>query len=66
MTEATRVPGPKPRRVSEVTGDKWRAENREAITAHNRRVAESGSFLVPDWIDDGGVRKDEPWLQNQA
>lgn len=33
----------------------WRAENRDAIAAHNQRVGESGPLLVPDWADDNGA-----------
>ncbi len=46
MTAATRFPGPKHRPVKQVRDHKWRAEHREATAAHNRRVAESGPFIV--------------------
>lgn len=39
----------------------WRATNRQAIAAHNQRVAESGPLLVPAWTDGNGARKDETW-----
>ena len=40
--------------IKQAREENWLAENREAITAHNQRVAESGPLLVPDWADDNG------------
>ncbi|MBQ0770978.1 MAG: type II toxin-antitoxin system CcdA family antitoxin [Sphingomonadales bacterium] len=41
--------------IRQAREENWRAENREAIAAHNQRVAESGPLLVPDWADDNGA-----------
>ena len=41
--------------IKQAREENWLAENREAIAAHNRRVAESGPLLVPDWADDNGA-----------
>jgi len=41
--------------IKQAREENWLAENREAIAAHNQRVAESGPLLVPDWADDNGA-----------
>jgi len=41
--------------IKQAREENWLAENREAIGAHNQRVAESGPLLVPDWADDHGA-----------
>jgi len=61
MIAATRFPRLKRHPNKQMQEDNWRAEHREAIAAHDQRVAESGPLLVPAWVDDNGVRKDETW-----
>ncbi|MDM8009729.1 MAG: type II toxin-antitoxin system CcdA family antitoxin [Parasphingorhabdus sp.] len=41
--------------IKQAREESWLAENREAISAHNQRIAESGPLLVPDWADDNGA-----------
>ncbi len=41
--------------IKQAREESWRVENREAIAAHNQRVAESGPLLVPDWADNDGA-----------
>lgn len=41
--------------IKQAREENWRTENRDAIAAHNQRVAESGPLLVPDWADDNGA-----------
>ena len=37
------------RAIREAQGERWIAENRAALSAHNKRIDRDGPLLTPDW-----------------
>ena len=37
--------------IKEARAQAWLEENKQALSAHNKRVEERGTFLTPDWAD---------------
>lgn len=37
--------------IKEARAQAWLEENKKALSAHNKRVEEQGTFLTPDWAD---------------